>query len=558
MNSTYDVSFEKTKDNLTTVKVNGYYLHSKFNPLLEAEKLVKDIYKPHHLHIIFGYGMGYIIEALSKKRKFNEPIIIIDPLLDKGLLAKENIDNQYNTHYVSVEKTEDIRGKISNLAGMTNKIHFFISPNYKKIFLTESHKIAQLVNDVQKREMINVSTTMRFALDWQINYAMNLRNINNDMSLNKLFKIYDCPIVVAASGPSLSKQLSLLKEYRKRIILICAGSTINSLLNAGIQPDYVVSIDGGINNFQHFENIKLDYSELIYSPLLHYKVRNQFTSTCYAFVPYVRPALNNILKKKMKKELPIIIGGGSVAHYALSIAKYMTSGPICMIGQDLAYTNDQTHSSGNKNNKTIENNNLVLVDGYFDEKVKTDITFKSMIQTFEEMNNFHPHETFIFNCTEGGAKISGYLQKSFQDFLNQYTFGEVTKVSIVCLNSEVQTDLLKEDFEGYDKILNLLKKGLKIIDKEPGPVFSIDGINQIKKIEKKLNMLYLETCVDMLLEPITTFAEHEFLPPVDENIRDEFKRIKEYITVLYTESIKMIEKYIEQLNKILKEESEEQ
>lgn len=553
----YDINFEQAKNKEKTVKVNGYYLHSKFNPSLEAEKIVKDVYQPHHLHIIFGYGMGYIIEELSKKRKFNEPIIVIDPLLDKGIFKLKNADN-HNIYYRDVEQPEDIRDTMAKLAGMTNKIHFFISPNYKKIFLNESHKIAQLVNDVQKREIINISTAMRYALDWQINYAMNLRNINNDMSLNKLFKIYECPIVVAASGPSLSKQLSLLKEYRKRIILICAGSTINSLLNAGIQPDYVVSIDGGINNFQHFENIKLDYSELIYSPLVHYKVRNQFTSTCYSFVPYVRPSISIILKKKIQKELPIINGGGSVAHYALSIAKYMTSGPICMIGQDLAYTNNQTHSNGNKNNKLIENSNVILVDGYFNDKVKTDISFKGMIQTFEEMNNFHPHENYIFNCTEGGAKINGYLQKSFQDFLDQYAVEEVTKVSITCLNSETQADLLKKDFEIYDRILNLLKKGLKVIEKELGPVFSQDGINQIKKIERKLNALYLETCVDMLLEPIITFAEHEFLPPIDENKYEEFKRVKKYINVLYEESILMMEIYIERLNEILKEEGEEQ
>ncbi len=556
MNPTYDVSFEKTRDNLTTVKVNGYYLHSKFKPSLEGAKLAEEAYQPHHLHIIFGYGMGYLVDSLLDKRIYNEPIIVIDPLIDNGTLKIKDYTNQ-NVYVFKTKEIEEIRNNIGLLAGMTNKMTFIVSPNYKKIFLTEVHEIANLVKEAQERELVNIHTMNHFAVDWQINYAMNLKKMVQDHSLNELAQKYNCPIVVASSGPSLTKQLPLLKMYRNRFILICAGSTINSLLDAGIIPNYVVSIDGGINNFRHFENLSLKNIELIYSPILHYKVRESFKENAFLFIPHSRPQFEKNLNDKVNRNFPIMSGGGSVAHFALSIAKFITTGPICLIGQDLAYTNNQTHSAGNKNNEVASEVSKVMVEGYYGEKVCSSKIFKGMINTFEDLNMAQPHSNKVFNCTEGGAKVNGYSQISFKQFLESYATSEVERISLDKLEKYKTETILENEFKLYDEILKLLNKGLRVIKNENGVLFSKKGIAKIGEIESNLNKLYEKSCMDILLEPIITSAEHRFLPSPNESKYDEFKRVKEYITVLYTESIEMIEKYIERLNEILKEESEE-
>lgn len=555
MDTMHDVNFETTKDNLMTIKLDGYYLHSKYNPIREAKEIAKNIYKPHHLHIIFGYGMGYIINELIQLRKFNEPILIVDPLIDKGILILQTKESD-NVYHSSLDSIELIRNDISSLADMTSKLTYYVSPNYKKVFLKEVHLLAELVSNSQKKEMMNIATTKQFSLEWQINYAMNLKKLSTDYSLNELYKKYSCPVIVAASGPSLNKQLDNLKKYREKIILICAGSTINTLLKNNIRPDYVVSIDGGINNYKHFENVNLSGIELIYSSILHYKVREQFSSKAFIFAPHVRPQIAAMLKEKTGENFPIITGGGSVAHFAVSIAKFITRGPICLIGQDLAYTNNQTHSVGNKNNKSIENKETILIDGYYDEKIVSSSVFQSMIHTFEDMNVMQPHESLLFNCTEGGAKINGYTQMPFKLFLENYTQDFVFKLNLDLEKKNTEKDFLKDEFESYSKIIYYLEKGIGIIEKEKGPLFSKKGLESVQRTERKLNILYEKTCVDMLLEPLIRFAEHEFLPPPDENEFDEFKRVKEYITVLYKRSIEMMTKYIEQLNKILKEESE--
>lgn len=545
-----EIIFEQAKSGDKIVKVNGYYLHSKFDPLKEAYNFAKKKYRAHHFHIIFGYGMGYIVDALLKETKFNEPILVIDPLIDEEMLNFKAYEKE-NIYYLPMYSLDVIRSLAYELGSYTSKITFITSINYNNIFAKELKTIAELVLDVQHNELMNINSTVAFSMQWQINYLMNLKYEINDYSLDVLKKKYTAPVVIASGGPSLTKQLPLIKKYRKCIILVCAGSTINSLLNANIEPDYVVSIDGGEPNYNHFKELNLNYSQLIYAPMVHYKIRESFKNDALVMIPHVRQTVQKHLKQKTDKNFPIIAGGGSVAHFSLSIAKYITTGPIALIGQDLAYTNNKTHAEGNKN--SIKQKGDIEIEGYYGDKVSSSESFKNMRNTFIEMNYFIPHDNQIFNCTEGGAKIEGYNQVPFELFLEKYTNGNIARIKLPENNQIMKEIILEDEFEKYDRILNLLKQGIEVTNAEQGPVFSPKSINKLSYIEKNLNKLYKETCIDMLLEPIVVFAEHEFLPDFGENKFQEYLRVKKYILTLYETCYKELEDYVKKVKDLMKE-----
>lgn len=88
---------------------------------------------------------------------------------------------------------------------------------------------------------------------------------------------------------------------------------------------------------------------------------------------------------------------------------YITTGPIALIGQDLAYTENLTHANNNKNQKSVDDSyfkkrNAFQVEGYFDDLVMTDYVFYSMKNSFEQIHKKIKHSASIFNCTEGGLK----------------------------------------------------------------------------------------------------------------------------------------------------------
>ncbi|EOJ2122732.1 6-hydroxymethylpterin diphosphokinase MptE-like protein, partial [Campylobacter jejuni] len=69
---------------------------------------------------------------------------------------------------------------------------------------------------------------------------------------------FDNAIVVSA-GPSLAKQLPLLKAYQDKAVIFCADGALSMLEKEGIVPDYVTNLDCrdlAMKFFQNKENLK--------------------------------------------------------------------------------------------------------------------------------------------------------------------------------------------------------------------------------------------------------------------------------------------------------------
>jgi len=550
-----DVRIEReiSKSGMAIVKVNDLYLHSKYNPLNEAERFLENEYKPHHLHIVFGYGLGYVVDALIGKLHFNEPILVLDPLVDNQQLNITN--NTYKRlYYANLSNTGDVVNMMDQLSSYSTNVHVITSMNYDKLFPEQLKNVLELVKNNHFKQGSNAATAKHFAISWQENLLLNTQNLKEDISLESLKKAYTAPIVIAAGGPSLTKQLDLIKENRNGVILICAGSTINALLAHDIIPDYVVSVDGGEPNAEHFKGLKFSKGvSLIYGPTNHYNVRKSFEGTCYGFIPSVKPQYQHYFKNRFSKKLPLIHGGGSVAHYALSIAKYITTGPIALIGQDLALTNNQSHANGVKGNSDTTNlsdDEKYYVEGYYGEQVATTQQLRIMLNSFNEPPLLEGEHKNVWNCTEGGARIKSIAQIPFEKFLEQHVNEVVIKVEHVESKNHANglEVFLQKEVESYTRILKLLAKGIQIIEQSVGQKLTKEELNKIGKLEKEVNRLYKKYCMETLLEPIFDRCSQEYLPKVNETELEANLRAKKYVLDLYTSSMKQIEQFIEQLN----------
>ena len=97
---------------------------------------------------------------------------------------------------------------------------------------------------------------------------------------------------VCAAGPSLESQLPRLKEKRKGLFLIATDTSLPCLLNAGIEPEAVISIDCQHISYHHFmsgvpEKTFL-FLDLASPPLLSsLSKRNQFFSGGHPLARYV-------------------------------------------------------------------------------------------------------------------------------------------------------------------------------------------------------------------------------------------------------------------------------
>lgn len=194
-----DINIEKiqSKSLDPTLKVNDFFLHSKYNPRKEAEQFAKSQYTENHVHVLFGFGLGYIAEALEKKLNENDQLFIIDPLFKKteSLMDKRDFD-------VMIDVTENnIELALNNLLNDYNvNVKIICSPNYDKLFPDLYNLVLKTVKDVLSVNAVFFNTVNFFAEIWQENYIRNLFHVFEDESLSRLEKVYDLPVVIVSGG----------------------------------------------------------------------------------------------------------------------------------------------------------------------------------------------------------------------------------------------------------------------------------------------------------------------------------------------------------------------
>lgn len=556
-----NITYLKTKTGKTTVEVDGYLLHSKYDPVNESRKIIETKYEKQKLTIIFGLGLGYLLDEIKKRKENLNNIILIDPLYKKLKHIEQN--DVHVLDHINLKEIEKVIGDRATY--FDRKFNVICSPNYDKLFMEEYKIVLESIRNVQKMNLVAENTLRFYSEDWQRNSIYNLASLQNSYNLCSLKKKFDCPVIIASGGPSLIKQLPLLKKNARNIIVIAAGSTVNTLINNDIIPDFVVSIDGTIENYKHFKNLDSQNINLIYGFSSYYKIQQKSYKNKYAFLDFRDRFFSEYLKTVYDIDLPLIIGGSSVAIFALSIALYITTGPIALIGQDLAYTNFKTHAEGNEGFKLVDEDykqerGLFETQGYFDDKVLTDYAFILMKKDFETLYQETDEKNLIYNCTEGGVKIEFMPQLAFQDFVDKYIQADEIKVklnspSIYIENFEWK---LKEELSIYDRLIKQLKVALLILKRNKSTTnFDKNVLKELDKTDKMILKLKEQTAMQQIFNPITLDILSKYKENDNETKKEKFNRLYDQNKELYSrllEAVTISKKYVNNLLENLENE----
>ncbi|KAB2953629.1 motility associated factor glycosyltransferase family protein [Heliorestis acidaminivorans] len=571
--SKYSLIKSKAQD-AYTVQLQGFLLHSKFDPLKEAEKFVKNKIKKNHLHVLFGVGLGYYAKYMIGLLKDNEMLIIIEP--NENLLKEAIKLNLKDLDYkkVMIVKGDDISdfSRIIHpyVKQYLGKIEYIESPNYGKIYPEMSKDIIETIKNSTAIEILNINTTFYFAEQWQRNLLYNLFYNYNAVPLASLSNKLSCPVVIASGGPSLIKQLPLLKLIKNKAFIISAGSTINALLKNHIQPDAIVTIDGGEENYRNFRDIKIDHVPLFFHSITHKDIPLQHRGKKVIFEDQVSAV--GLTEKVFQEPIGFVIGGPSVANICLDIARQITSGPICVIGQDLAYTNNLTHATGIINQQNADKylqsrgRKLILQKGYYGEDVPTDYVFLSMKKAFENYISFineqgDKHE--FFNATEGGLQIEGMENIAFSSFVNEYCQKNYEEeISTMFYKNSEQADEWERVCEIYERerknlgeLINYCEKAvniLKAINKNDLQFNSVT-LNKLAKLDKKITTSCENNIMSHILQPALFIVNNNYLEKENESFKEANERIYNKNLKLYSELKSKSEKMYSWLTEIIEQ-----
>ncbi|EFS5643439.1 motility associated factor glycosyltransferase family protein, partial [Campylobacter coli] len=277
--------------------------------------------------------------------------------------------------------------------------------------------------------------------------------------LSKRKGISDTAIIVS-TGPSLTKQLPLLKKYANKATIFCADSSYPILAKHDIKPDYVLSLERipltsefFNNDFGEFDkDIVFVCAGVVHPKTIEYLKNKTFiiTQKVLAFPYYIN--LKNFCYAAV---------GFSVAHMAYEFATHLSHKNIIFIGQDLAYAeNGNSHPDDYQNSANYESQmyeHILTIAYGGNGKVETHsiwLLFKNWFEN-EMIPNTRKMGITTYNCTEGGARIEGTIEKPFlwacENLLDKDLNKPFEKLEPLSLNKQNEF-LLKAYYKVYQSI----------------------------------------------------------------------------------------------------------
>ena len=212
-------------------------------------------------------------------------------------------------------------------------------------------------------------------------------------------------VFVIATGPSLEQHFETLLAIRnqaERPLFICVDTAYRPLIDHGIRPDVVVSIDQRISA-RHLPCEDTTDIILAYMPMVDPLVLEAWQGPRYASYS-ASPIYQQMRRQQPKGELYV---GGSVIHPAVDLAVKMGAAQITLFGADFAFPNDKTHAGWNDGDlgPQLGAAKHWVLDGN-GQRIKTQLNFRSYLCELERFIAGHPQVRF-YNSSRAGAMIAG-------------------------------------------------------------------------------------------------------------------------------------------------------
>ncbi|ENT7284671.1 motility associated factor glycosyltransferase family protein [Campylobacter coli] len=537
------------KDNLdinlkdTSIKNNGGGYNENLlyqDPIKELQTMLNtynDKYLLYPVLYFYGFGNGILFKALLQNKN-HQHIVVFEKDMEIIWIMFHILDFSSELQSARLMVLNTNKLEIQDYNELCSSKPFF---QFSRIYFLElmSHYYERFHEDILglnkklaenfKNSIVSHGNDPLDALQGIEQFVYNLPQMITHPSYKELLSkrkgVSDTAIIVS-TGPSLTKQLPLLKKYASKATIFCADSSYPILAKQGIKPDYVcmlerteITAEFFNHDFGEFDkDIVFVCAGVVHPKTIEYLKNKTFiiTQKVLAFPYYIN--LKNFCYAAV---------GFSVAHTLSYLATHLSHKNIIFIGQDLAYAeNGNSHPDDYQNSANYESQmyeHILTIAYGGNGKVETHsiwLLFKNWFEN-EMIPNTRKMGITTYNCTEGGARIEGTIEKPFlwacENLLHKDLNKPFEKLEPLSLNKQNEF-LLKAYYKVYQsikhcrdfsKILsndfeNIQSIYLSLNEKEEDINLAIEKIDEFKnKLEdiKQMQDLY------EILQPLRTQFE---------------------------------------------------
>ncbi|EMB5543244.1 motility associated factor glycosyltransferase family protein [Campylobacter coli] len=462
--------------NLKDTSDNTFLYENVIDELNSMLNTYNDKYLLYPVLYFYGFGNGILFKALLQNKN-HQHIVVFEKDIEIIWIMFHILDfsNELQSARLMVLNTNKL--EIQDYNELCSSKPFF---QFSRIYFLElmSHYYERFHEDVLglnkklaenfKNSIVSHGNDPLDALQGIEQFVYNLPQMITHPSYKELLSkrkgVSDTAIIVS-TGPSLTKQLPLLKKYASKATIFCADSSYPILAKHGIKPDYVLSLERipltsefFNNDFGEFDkDILFVLKSYVHPHTTKYLQKNNrnfmLVSTYASFIQYLKLDYFGYFNM-----------GKSVANMSYLLTEYLNYKNIILIGQDLAYAKDGFSHTKDYKNLDKHEGHFQRDKGKFqclayggNGKVESSEIWTMFRLIFEnDINYFQKFFNITtYNCTEGGARIEGTIEKPFlwacENLLDKDLNKPFEKLEPLSLNKQNEF-LLKAYYKVYQSI----------------------------------------------------------------------------------------------------------
>lgn len=477
-NSLFDVYVDQDPANINIIAKSDITPMYHGKPIIEVQQSF-DSLKPYERYpylYFFGLGNGILYKMLLNN-SMHKQIVVFEPELEIIYIVLNLIDfsDEIIHKKIRIELSSDmtfdymVNVVFNGTAKLYAKVYDLLitCPFYDRYF-DEMKNLNSLAVESLKHLAYSIGNDI---IDSLIGVEHHIRNLPRMLEGPTLYEAIQkgkntSVAVIVSTGPSLAKQLPLLKKYQRYVTIFSLDASFPILSANNIKPDMVFSIErvAATAEFykktptEAFKNVNFMISSVAHKELIDNIKEGTLQLNMRPF---------DFLRNFRNDQWGYIGSGMSSANMAFEFAALAQFDKIVLIGQDLAYAKDGlSHSQGHifgHDEVKPKSSDLYTTAYGGDGEVKTTLIWKMFKNFFEitiaQLNGIGKIQTY--NATEGGARIEGTIETSFEHFLlnNVDTKGKKKAIKLKKPLKAMQRQSIKSALNAID---DYFEEGLKV------------------------------------------------------------------------------------------------
>lgn len=438
------LQFCTTDENELNLKVEEdgrvLYFHSQKGALKEAREWFASLPLSNiPLVYVYGVGLGYyylaaqewLKEDRSRRLVFIEDNLAVIHRLFETKLGQQIIqDPQVQLHFFEGMETSK---ELFNILYW----NFFLTTLVVSCLKLYKELKSSIYDELQHKIHYDASLKnsllieyMDYGIGFFKNFYPNILELEGSFLADNLFgKFKNIPAIICGAGPSLEKNLSLIRNLSNKALIFAGGSALNALNKTDLQPHFGAGIDPNPPQYDRLStNTAFEVPFFYRNRLFHQAFKTLHGPRLYVTgsggydVSYLFEEGMNITGKHLEE-------GHNVVNFCLEIAHALGCNPIIFVGMDLAYTGMKAYADGVVENNAVNLEMITQTENIEQSALlKSDIfgkpiyTLWKWIAEAEWIGDFVKanQDTVVINATEGGLGFPSVPNMSLKDVADKY------------------------------------------------------------------------------------------------------------------------------------------